>query len=118
MHPDCVESELEKSKQRLIQLEGFQQIKNDNLYGKLLIQYFEKFNPCKTSHSGDYNVYVGFRCSLNFQATDQAFQKFAEKTGMIPTAWWYDEKEGITTIAFDKIFYPKNTAFVGDIYDA
>ncbi len=109
MHPNNIQSELDESKDRIKQLEGLKQIKNEK-YGELLIKYFAKFNPFKISNSTEYHCYVSFNHPLNFQATESCFQQFAYETGMIPTAWWYEK--GITTIAFDKIFYPKNSALV------
>lgn len=116
MHPNNVETELELSKQKTKQLEGFQFLKQDKHYGELLIKLFEKFNPCDVKYTSEYRVYVTFNHLLNFQATDNAFQKFATATGLIPTAWWQDGDR--TTISFDKLFFPKNTAFVGDPYCA
>ena len=110
MHPNNIESDIESSKQRLEQLDGLKHIKNQP-HGDLFIRYFEQFNPCKIqSNYNEYTMYVDFKCPLNFQGTNRAFQRLAQKTGFIPTAWWH--KDGITTIAFDKILYPDNTAFV------
>lgn len=112
MHPDNISPEILKTEDRLKQLFGLENIKDDEKYGELFIKYFEKFNPCNIKHATDYGCYVDFKHTLNFQGTNMAFQEFAFKTGLIPTAWWYKEETGITTIAFDKIFYPKQSALV------
>lgn len=113
MHPNNIEPELESSKKRIQQLEGLRKIKEDK-YGRLLIRLFEKFSPFEIKHATDYGCYISFNHTLNFQATDRCFQEFAKETGLIPTAWWHDEKNGTTTIAFDKIFYPDSSALVND----
>lgn len=121
MHPNNIEPELEQAKQRIEQLEGFKQFKKSK-YFKILIRYFEDFNPIKISGENDligyedYTLYIDFKHTLNFQGTNGAFEKLASETGLIPTGWWH--KDGITTIAFDKVFYPKSTALVDDPYCA
>lgn len=111
MHPINLESALESAKKEQTKIEGLLAIKNER-YGELFIRLFDKFNPCKIQHATDYSCYVTFNHPLNFQATDNAFQEFAKQTGLIPTAWWHKDKQ--TTIAFDKVFYPKSSALVKD----
>lgn len=111
MHPNCIEPDLEYAQKRIKQLNGFKKIQAEK-YGVIFIKYFEKFNPFEISHASDYGCYVSFNHTLNFQATEKAFQEFAKRTGLIPTAWWYDEKEDVTTISFDKVFYPQSSNLV------
>ncbi len=111
MHPNCIEPDLDYAKNRIKQLEGLKKIK-DEKYGTIFIKYFEKFSPFEIKHQSDYGCFVTFNHALNFQATEGAFEEFAKRTGLIPTGWWYDEKDHTTTIAFDRVFYPKSSALV------
>jgi len=111
MHPNNLEPALESAKEEQKKIEGLLSIKNEK-YGELFIKLFDKFNPCKISHVTDYHCYVTFNHPLNFQATDGAFKEFAKQTGLIATAWWISENQ--TVIAFEKVFYPQNSALVED----